>query len=298
MLIFNNVSELVGSTPIMKLDDGLYAKLEFLNPTGSVKDRAALYMIEDAEKNGRIKPGDTIIEPTSGNTGIGLAAIGVSKGYNVVIVMPDTMSEERIRMMSAFGAEVILTDGRLGMQGAIDKADEIAKSRGGIVAGQFVNPANATAHYETTGPEIFDDLDGNVDIFVSAIGTGGTISGTGRYLKERNPEIKVIGVEPASSPVLSGGEKGAHRIQGIGAGFVPEILDRDILDGVVTVTDEEAYAAGRLLAKKYGLLVGISSGAAYAAAEKLAVLPESKEKNIVVLFPDSGSRYLSCEGYY
>lgn len=298
MLIFNNVSELVGSTPIMKLDDGLYAKLEFLNPTGSVKDRAALYMIEDAEKNGRIKPGDTIIEPTSGNTGIGLAAIGVSKGYSVVIVMPDTMSEERIRMMSAFGAEVILTDGRLGMQGAIDKADEIAKSRGGIVAGQFVNPANAMAHYETTGPEIFDDLDGNVDIFVSAIGTGGTISGTGRYLKERNPEIKVIGVEPAYSPVLSGGEKGAHRIQGIGAGFVPEILDRDILDGVVTVTDEEAYAAGRLLAKKYGLLVGISSGAAYAAAEKLAVLPENKEKNIVVLFPDSGSRYLSCEGYY
>ena len=201
-------------------------------------------------------------------------------------------------MMSAFGAEVILTDGRLGMQGAIDKANEIAKSRGGIVAGQFVNPANAMAHYETTGPEIFDDLDGNVDIFVSAIGTGGTISGTGRYLKERNPEIKVIGVEPASSPVLSGGEKGAHKIQGIGAGFVPEILDRDILDGVVTVTDEEAYAAGRLLAKKYGLLVGISSGAAYAAAEKLAVLPENRDKNIVVLFPDSGSRYLSCEGYY
>lgn len=296
MLVFNSVSELVGSTPLLKLDGNIYAKLEYFNPAGSIKDRAALYMIEDAEKSGKIKPGDTLIEPTSGNTGIGLAAIGVSKGYNIIITMPDTMSKERIKTMEALGATVILTEGIRGMAGAIEKADELAKEMNGLVVGQFVNPANVTAHFETTGPEIYEDMDGKVDILVSAIGTGGTISGIGKYLKDQNKAIKIIGVEPASSPFISEGKKGSHKIQGIGAGFIPEILDQKVIDEIITVTDEEAYSAGRQLAKKYGLLVGISSGAAYSAAEKAA--KENPDKNIVVIFPDSGSRYLSTEGYY
>lgn len=296
MLVFNSVSELVGSTPLLKLDGNIYAKLEYFNPAGSIKDRAALYMIEDAEKSGKIKPGDTLIEPTSGNTGIGLAAIGVSKGYNIIITMPDTMSKERIKTMEALGATVILTEGIRGMAGAIEKADELAKEMNGLVVGQFVNPANVTAHFETTGPEIYEDMDGKVDILVSAIGTGGTISGIGKYLKEQNKDIKVIGVEPASSPFISEGKKGSHKIQGIGAGFIPEILDQKVIDEIITVTDEEAYSAGRQLAKKYGLLVGISSGAAYSAAEKAA--KENPDKTVVVIFPDSGSRYLSTEGYY
>lgn len=296
MLVFNSVSELVGSTPLLKLDGNIYAKLEYFNPAGSIKDRAALYMIEDAEKNGKIKPGDTLIEPTSGNTGIGLAAIGVSKGYNIIITMPDTMSKERIKTMEALGATVILTEGIRGMAGAIEKADELAKEMNGLVVGQFVNPANVTAHYETTGPEIYEDMDGKVDILVSAIGTGGTISGIGKYLKEQNKDIQVIGVEPASSPFISEGKKGSHKIQGIGAGFIPEILDQTVIDEIITVTDEEAYSSGKQLAKKHGLLVGISSGAAYSAAEKAA--KENPNKNIVVIFPDSGSRYLSTEGYY
>ena len=298
MQIFNNLSELIGGTPLLRLQDNILAKLEYFNPAGSIKDRAALYMIKDAEERGELAPGDTIIEPTSGNTGIGLAAVGIAKGYNVIITMPDTMSAERIRTMSAYGAEVVLTEGALGMQGAIDKAEELAKATGGKVMGQFINPANARAHFETTGPEIWDATDGNVDLLVSAIGTGGTISGTAAYLKSKNPDIMVYGVEPKASAVLSGGAKGAHKIQGIGAGFIPEILDRSVIDKIITVSDDEAYEAGRRLARQHGLLVGISSGAAYAAAMKIAEKPEFKNKNIVVIFPDSGNRYLSTEGYY
>lgn len=304
MNFFKTISDLVGNTPLFLLNNfekgsaNIYAKLEFLNPTGSTKDRAALYMILDMEKRGLINKGDTIIEPTSGNTGVGLAAIGVSRGYKVVITMPDNMSAERIRMMRSYGAEVILTDGAKGMLGAIEKAEEISKTTGGIIAGQFTNPANPLAHFETTGPEIWSDTNGLVDILVSAIGTGGTITGTGEYLKSKNPKIQVFGVEPASSPYLTEGKKGAHKIQGIGAGFVPEILNRDILDGIITVTDEQAYSEGQKLAKDFGLFVGISSGAALSAAKKIALLPENKGKNIVVIFADSGSRYLSTEGYY
>lgn len=304
MNFFKTISDLVGNTPLFLLNNfekgsaNIYAKLEFLNPTGSIKDRAALYMILDMEKRGLINKGDTIIEPTSGNTGVGLAAIGVSRGYKVVITMPDNMSAERIRMMRSYGAEVILTDGAKGMLGAIEKAEEISKTTGGIIAGQFTNPANPLAHFETTGPEIWSDTNGLVDILVSAIGTGGTITGTGEYLKSKNPKIQVFGVEPASSPYLTEGKKGAHKIQGIGAGFVPEILNRDILDGIITVTDEQAYSEGQKLAKDFGLFVGISSGAALSAAKKIALLPENKGKNIVVIFADSGSRYLSTEGYY
>ena len=298
MPVINKFEELIGSTPLFDLRDGIFAKLEFFNPAGSIKDRAALYMINEAEKSGKIKAGDTLIEPTSGNTGIGLAAVGASRGYHIIITMPDTMSKERIKLMELFGAKVMLTEGALGMSGAIAKAEALAKETGGIVMGQFVNPANALAHYETTGPEIWRDTDGKVDILISAVGTGGTVTGTGRYLKEQNPDIKIIGVEPASSPVLSGGEKGAHKIQGIGAGFVPEILDTALLDEVVTVTDDEAYEGGRALAKEYGLLVGISSGAAYMAAKKVMERPENRGKTAVVIFPDSGTRYLSTEGYY
>ncbi len=298
MQFYNNIYELVGSTPLLKLDTNIFAKLEYFNPTGSIKDRAALYMIEDAKAKGEIKPGDVLIEPTSGNTGIGLAAIGVAKGYKVIITMPDTMSAERIKTMRAYGAEVVLTDGVLGMQGAIDKADELAATLGGKIMGQFTNPANTKAHFETTGPEIWEATDGRVDIFVAAVGTGGTISGTATYLKLQNAGVKVYGVEPQASAVLSGGIKGAHKIQGIGAGFVPEILDRSVIDEILTVNDDEAYAAGRELAKKYGLLVGISSGAAYAAAKRIASDPQNSGKKIVVIFPDSGSRYLSTEGYY
>lgn len=296
MLYFNSISELIGSTPLLKLDNNIYAKLECFNPAGSIKDRAALYMIEDAEKSGRIKPGDTLIEPTSGNTGIGLAMVGISKGYNVIITMPDTMSAERIKLMEAYGARVILTDGSKGMAGAIEKAEELAKEQGGLVVGQFTNPANAKAHYETTGPEIFEDTDGAVDILVSAIGTGGTISGIGKYLKEQKSSVKIVGVEPSSSPFLTKGEKGSHKIQGIGAGFKPEILDLSVVDEIITVSDKDAYESGRQLAKEKGVLVGISSGAAYSAAKKLA--KENPDKTIVVIFPDSGSRYLSTDGYY
>ena len=296
MLYFNSISELIGSTPLLKLDNNIYAKLECFNPAGSIKDRAALYMIEDAEKSGRIKPGDTLIEPTSGNTGIGLAMVGISKGYNVIITMPDTMSAERIKLMEAYGARVILTDGSKGMAGAIEKAEELAKEQGGLVVGQFTNPANAKAHYETTGPEIFEDTDGAVDILVSAIGTGGTISGIGKYLKEQKNSVKIVGVEPSSSPFLTKGEKGSHKIQGIGAGFKPEILDLSVVDEIITVSDKDAYESGRQLAKEKGVLVGISSGAAYSAAKKLS--KENPDKTIVVIFPDSGSRYLSTDGYY
>ena len=298
MKIYSSYESLVGSTPLFKLKSGVFAKLEYTNPTGSIKDRAALNMILDAESSGKIKKGDTIIEPTSGNTGIGLAAVGAALGYRIVIIMPDSMSKERISLMAAYGAEIILTEGALGMAGAIAKAEELAKETGAFIAGQFYNPANPDSHYNTTAPEIFNALDGKIDILVACIGTGGTISGIGRFLKERNPNIIIIGVEPAASPVLSGGHKGSHKIQGIGAGFVPNTLDTAILDEVLTITDEDAYEVGRLLAKEEGLLVGISSGAAYAAALKVLNRTENKGKNIVAIFPDSGSRYLSTEGYY
>ncbi len=304
MKVLKNITELVGNTPIIKLERApdcvadIYAKLEFLSLTGSIKDRAALSMIRTAEAKGKIKPGDTLIEPTSGNTGIGLAALGRALGYNVVIVMPDTMSAERIKLIEAYGASVVLTDGKKGMSGAIEKAEQIAEECGGFITGQFTNPANPKAHFETTGPEIWRDTDGKVDVLISGVGTGGTISGTGEYLKSKKSDIKIIGVEPASSPVLSGGEKGAHKIQGIGAGFVPEVLNIDIYDEIIKVADEDAYEQGRYLAKSCGLLVGISSGAAYKAALDVAKRPENKGKNIVVIFADSGSRYLSTEGYY
>ncbi len=296
MKIFKNVSQLVGNTPLLELRENIYAKLEYFNPAGSIKDRTALYMINEAERRGDIKPGYTIIEPTSGNTGIGLAAIGVSRGYRVIITMPDTMSAERIKTMKSLGAEVVLTDGKLGMDGAIKKANELKAQLGGYIMGQFENPDNPLAHYMTTGPEILRDTDGKVDIVVSAIGTGGTVSGIGKYLKEQKPDIKIIGVEPASSPILSGGEKGAHKIQGIGAGFIPKALDMSVVDEIITVTDKEAYDAGRLLAREKGILVGISSGAAYVAAK--SIYEHDKTKRIVVIFPDSGLRYLSTEGYY
>lgn len=301
MKIYGSVAELVGKTPLLELKSfntkaKLVAKIESFNPAGSVKDRVALEMIEDAEKNGKLKKGCTIIEPTSGNTGIGLAAIGTAKGYKVVITMPNTMSAERIALMKAYGAEVILTDGKLGMTGAIEKANELQKEiEGSIVAGQFVNPANPKAHEKTTGPEIWEDTDGKVDIFVAGIGTGGTISGTGRYLKSQNPNVKVVGIEPADSPVLSKGEGGSHKLQGIGAGFVPEVLDVAVYDEIITVTTEEAYSAVKTLAKKEGILVGISSGAALSAAIEVANRSENEGKMVVVLLPDTGDRYLSTE---
>ena len=301
MKIYGSVAELVGRTPLLELKSfetkaRLVAKIESFNPAGSVKDRVALEMIEDAEKSGKLKKGSTIIEPTSGNTGIGLSAIAASKGYKVIITMPDTMSAERIALMKAYGAEVILTDGKLGMTGAIEKANELAKEIGGsIVAGQFTNPANPNAHEKTTGPEIWEDTDGKVDIFVAGVGTGGTVSGTGRYLKSKNPDVKVVAIEPADSPVLSKGKSGSHKLQGIGAGFVPEVLDTKVYDEIITVTTEEAYDATRTLAKKEGILVGISSGAALSAAIKVANRPENEGKIVVVLLPDTGDRYLSTE---
>ena len=308
MNIYKSITELIGNTPLLQinafknkysLSANIFAKLEFLNPAGSIKDRAALKMIEDAEVDGKIKPGDTLIEPTSGNTGIGIAAIGVAKGYKVIIVMPDTMSEERIKIMSAYGAEVFLSDGKKGMTGAILKAQELSKEiKGSFIIGQFVNPSNPAAHFETTGPEIYNDLDGKVDIVVSAVGTGGTISGIGKYLKSKNKNIKIIGVEPADSPVLSGGTAGPHKIQGIGAGFIPEILDLGVIDEIIAVTNDEAYNFGREIAKLEGLLVGISSGAALAAAKSLAQRKENSGKNIVVILPDTGMRYLSTSEYY
>lgn len=297
-------AELIGGTPLLEVanyekaneitDATILVKLEYLNPSGSVKDRAALYMIEDAERKGILKPGATIIEPTSGNTGIGIAAVAAAKGYQAVLTLPETMSVERRTLLKAYGAELVLTEGAKGMKGAIDKAGELqASTPGSVILGQFDNPANAEAHRETTGPEIWEDTDGKVDIFVAGVGTGGTITGTGAYLKEQNPQVRVVAVEPESSPVLSGGTAGAHGIQGIGAGFVPKVLDTGIYDEVIPVSDEDAYAAGREIALREGLLVGISSGAALHAAAQLAKRPENKGKMIVALLPDSGDRYLS-----
>lgn len=303
MRIFHSVDELIGRTPIIELKNiektlelkgRLLAKLEYLNPTGSVKDRAALSMINEAEKEGRLKTDSVIIEPTSGNTGIGLAAVGASRGYRVIIVMPDSMSMERRILMKAYGAELVLTDGKKGMKGAIEEAERLAAEiPHSFIPAQFDNPANAKAHYDTTGPEIWEDTEGKTDIFVAGAGTGGTVTGTGRYLKEKNPDIKVVAVEPASSPVLSGGKSGTHGIQGIGAGFIPKVLDTGIYDEVAAVEDSEAYEAARLLGKKEGILVGISSGAALCAAIELAKRNENEGKNIVVLLPDTGDRYLS-----
>ena len=301
--IYTSVDQLIGRTPLLELRGieaqyslkaRLLAKLESFNPAGSVKDRVALAMIEDAEKTGRLKEGSVIIEPTSGNTGIGLAAVAAARGYRVIIVMPDSMSVERRLLMTAYGAELVLTDGSKGMAGAIARADELAASiPGSMIAGQFSNPANPAAHFYGTGPEIYADTDGAVDVFVAGVGTGGTVTGVGRYLKERKPSVKVVAVEPATSAVLSGGKAGAHGLQGIGAGFVPEVLDMGIYDEVIAVTDEDAYAAGRLLGKREGILAGISSGAALWAAIEVAKRKESAGKTVVVLLPDTGDRYLS-----
>ena len=301
--IYTSAEQLIGNTPLLELtrigkDQGLgarvLAKLEYLNPAGSAKDRIAKGMLDDAERRGRLKPGSVIIEPTSGNTGIGLASVAAGRGYRVIIVMPDTMSMERRQLMTAYGAELVLTEGAKGMQGAIDKAEELAKELpGSFIPGQFVNPANPAAHYATTGPEIWADTQGKVDIFVAGVGTGGTITGVGKYLKEQNPAVKVVAVEPADSPVLSQGKAGPHKLQGIGAGFVPAALDTGVYDEIVTVTTEEAYAAGRLMGRREGVLVGISSGAALHAAMELAKRGENAGKTIVVLLPDTGDRYLS-----
>ncbi len=303
ILTFNNSTETVGETPSIELKNienefslsaRLIAKVEGANPAGSAKDRAALYMIEHAEKQGLIQKGSTIIEPTSGNTGIALAAIAVPRGYRVIIVMPDNMSEERKRLMTAYGAELVLTDGILGMSGSIEKAYELkSQIENSYIPDQFNNKANALAHYETTAPELYRDCDESVDIFVAGVGTGGTITGVGRYLKEQNENVQIIAVEPKGSPILSGGKAGAHGIQGIGAGFVPSVLDVNVIDEIICVTEEEAYKSARLLAKKEGILAGISSGAALHAAIEIAKREENKNKNIVVLLPDRGDRYLS-----
>lgn len=303
MRTFDKITDLIGGTPILKLNNyialnelpaNIYAKLEYFNPAGSVKDRIAKAMIDDAEAKGALKPGAVIIEPTSGNTGIGLAAVAASKGYRIILTMPETMSVERRNLLKAYGAELVLTDGAKGMKGAIAKAEELAQQiEGGFITSQFTNSANPTAHFNTTGPEIWEDTDGKVDIFVAGVGTGGTVSGVGKYLKSKNPNVKVVAVEPAGSPVLSKGVAGPHKIQGIGAGFVPETLDTKIYDEIIAVENEDAFATGRTLARKEGLLVGISSGAAVYAATQLAKRPENKGKNIVVLLPDTGDRYLS-----
>lgn len=303
MRTFDKITDLIGGTPILKLNNymalnelpaNIYAKLEYFNPAGSVKDRIAKAMIDDAEANGALKPGAVIIEPTSGNTGIGLAAVAASKGYRIILTMPETMSVERRNLLKAYGAELVLTDGAKGMKGAIAKAEELAQQiEGGFIPSQFTNSANPTAHFNTTGPEIWEDTDGKVDIFVAGVGTGGTVSGVGKYLKSKNPNVKVVAVEPAGSPVLSKGVAGPHKIQGIGAGFVPETLDTKIYDEIIAVENEDAFATGKTLARKEGLLVGISSGAAVYAATQLAKRPENKGKNIVVLLPDTGDRYLS-----
>lgn len=305
MKIYNNVTELIGRTPLLKLSNtekelnlngNILAKLEYFNPAGSVKDRVALEMIEDAEAQELLKKGSVIIEPTSGNTGIGLASVAAAKGYKLIITMPETMSVERRKLISAYGAELVLTDGSKGMNGAILKAEELAKEiPDSIVAGQFVNYANPQAHRNTTGPEIWADTDGKVDILVAGVGTGGTITGTGEYLKSKNPSIKIVAVEPADSPVLSGGKAGAHGLQGIGAGFVPEVLNTEIYDEIFTVSTDEAYATSRELAKREGVLVGISSGAALHVAIHLAKQEKNTNKNIVVLLPDTGERYLSTD---
>ena len=301
--IYTSADQLIGHTPLLELTNmekrdalgaRLLAKLEYLNPAGSVKDRVAKAMLDDAEKKGLLKPGSVIIEPTSGNTGIGLASVAAARGYKIVIVMPDSMSMERRMLMKAYGAELVLTEGAKGMSGAIEKAEELAASiEGSIIAGQFVNPANPAAHRATTGPEIWEDTDGKVDVFVAGVGTGGTITGVGEYLKEKNPAIRIVAVEPAGSPLLSKGVAGAHQLQGIGANFVPEILNTEIYDEIMPVENEEAFAAGRRIGREEGVLVGISAGAALHAAIELAKRPENHGKTIVALLPDTGDRYLS-----
>ena len=301
--IYTSADQLIGGTPLLELthiekelglEAKILAKLEYFNPAGSVKDRIARAMIDDAEKSGKLKPGSTIIEPTSGNTGIGLASVAASRGYKIIIVMPETMSVERRQLMKAYGAELVLTEGAKGMKGAIAKAEELAKvTPDSFIPGQFVNPANPKAHEETTGPEIFEDTDGNVDFFVAGVGTGGTITGVGKYLKSKKPDVKVVAVEPASSAVLSTGVAGSHKIQGIGAGFVPDVLDTKIYDEIIAVQNDDAFDAGRLVGHKEGVLVGISSGAALWAAIELAKRPENEGKTIVALLPDTGDRYLS-----
>ena len=303
--IYKSIDELIGNTPLLELTNiekkynlkaKLLAKLEYLNPAGSVKDRVALSILNDLEAQGKLTSNSVIIEPTSGNTGIGLASVGAARGYRVIIVMPDSMSVERQQLMRAYGAELVLTDGAKGMSGAIEKAEQLnAQIPNSIIAGQFVNPANPKAHFDTTGPEIYRDTDGKVDVFVAGVGTGGTITGTGEYLKSQNPDIKIIAVEPASSPLLSGGNAAPHKIQGIGANFVPEVLNTSIYDEIITITDEDAFESGRLISKTEGVLVGISSGAALWAAIEIAKLDENNGKTIVVLLADTGDRYLSTE---
>lgn len=303
MKIYTSADQLIGRTPLLELsgiekrlglEARIIAKLEYFNPAGSVKDRVAKAMIDGAEKSGLLKKGSVIIEPTSGNTGIGLASVAAARGYRIIIVMPDTMSAERRQIMKAYGAELVLTDGKKGMKGAIEKAAELAASiPDSFIPGQFVNPANPQAHFETTGPEIFEDTDGKVDFFVAGVGTGGTVTGVGKYLKSKLPDVKIVAVEPEGSPVLSTGKAGAHKIQGIGAGFVPDVLDTSVYDEVITVSDSDAFETGKLIGRSEGVLVGISSGAAVYAAVTLARRPENKGKNIVVLLPDTGDRYLS-----
>lgn len=301
--IYKSADQLIGNTPLVELtkiekelglEAKILAKLEYFNPAGSVKDRIAKAMIDDAEKSGKLKPGSVIIEPTSGNTGIGLASVAAARGYRIIIVMPETMSVERRQLMAAYGAELVLTEGAKGMKGAIAKAQELAdETENSFIPGQFVNEANPKAHFETTGPEIYEDTDGEVDIFVAGVGTGGTVTGTGQYLKSKKPEVKVVAVEPETSPVLSQGKAGSHKIQGIGAGFVPDVLDTSVYNEIIPVADNDAFETGRLIGRKEGVLVGISSGAAVYAAIQLAKRPENKGKNIVVLLPDTGDRYLS-----